>query len=74
MLDKLLRVIGLSKTKKKPKVRKNQVAPEKTKENNKNKTKKNNKIRKKISKKKNYKQNIYEINNKKIRKQLKKIR
>ena len=74
MLDKLFRIIGLSKTKKNPKVKKNQVAPVKSKENNKNKTKKNNKIRKKISKKKNSKQKIYEINNKKIRKQLKKIK
>ena len=67
MLNKILGFFGLSKTKK------NQVNSTNSNIiNSKNKVKKNNKIKKKISRKS--KLNIYEIDNKKIKKQVKKIK
>ena len=68
MLQKFFNWIGLSRTKKKLNTR--------GKSNNvKNKnTSKNSKVKKRIVKKVESKSNLYEINNKKIKKQLKKIK
>ena len=79
MFSKFLSFIGISRSKNK--VKKNQVSPEKNnlKKNQDSKEKinlkkKTTKIKRKITKKNNSKFNLYEINNKKIKKQLKKIK